>query len=426
MHMPLKITPSSVTACARIACSTFLICLTSTNRMAFSAPLSYILTSAVLAAGVSAAVALLLVLTRRWHVRLSGDSLLHMPQKIHEGDIPRIGGLAVMAGFVAGLVHLVWFGAAPPAVSPETAGLLLLGLAPIAIAGFGEDLTKRVGPRARLLWMAAGSAIAMGSMKLALERLGSPLLDPLMTSATVAFVFSAFACVGVTNAFNLIDGLNGLLAGVSLITLAAIAWVAASLGDQTVFALAVLLAVAILGWLPFNWPRARLFAGDGGAYSIGFLSALLVLLLIKRHEQVSPWFGLAVLALPVWETLYSIWRRSRTGLAAMEPDQSHLHQLVRLRLHWARKYAQLRRAGVWSADWTPMAQTEKPMPVRAPNGSCSPLLWGLHAIAACGGALAYDSTPWLAVLVTGFAAIYVALHRRLLRARTKYKLSLAA
>ena len=110
----------------------------------------------------------------------------------------------------------------------------------------------------------------------------------------------------------------------------------------------------------------------------------------------------------------------------MEPDQSHLHQLVRLRLHWARKYAQLRRAGVWSEDWTPAAQTIKPMPVRAPNGSCSPLLWALHATAACGGALAYDSTPWLAVLVTGFAATYVALHRRLLRARTKYKLSLAA
>ena len=267
--------------------------------MPVSAALLPILTSAGIALAVSFALSLILVLTRRWHLRFTGDSQLNLPQKIHREDIPRIGGLAIVGGFVISLVHLVWFGANPPAVSATTASLLLAGLAPIALAGFGEDITKRVGPHMRLGWMALGSLILLTSNHLWLDRIGVPFLDPIFSNWGIAIAFSVFACIGATNAYNLIDGLNGLLAGVSLITLAASAWVAATLGDQKIFALAVLLGVAMIGWLPFNWPKARLFAGDGGAYSIGFLTAALLLLLIQRNPQVSPWFGLTAAALPI-------------------------------------------------------------------------------------------------------------------------------
>jgi UDP-N-acetylmuramyl pentapeptide phosphotransferase/UDP-N-acetylglucosamine-1-phosphate transferase len=392
-----------------------------------TSPVSFapILHSAAIALAVSGIVSLILVLTHRWHIRFTGDSHLQLPQKIHQDEIPRIGGLAIVSGFVVGLVHLVWFGARPPAISPETASLLLLGLAPIAFAGFGEDITKKVGPRARLFWMALGSALLLASKNLCLDHIGIPFLDPLFSHWGIAFAFSVFACVGAANAYNLIDGLNGLLAGVSLITLTAIAWVAASVGDAKVFALAILLGVAILGWLPMNWPKARLFAGDGGAYSIGFLTAALFILLISRNPSVSPWFGLTAAALPIWETLYSIWRRKRTGLSTMEPDQSHLHQLVRTRMHWSLKYRELRRAGVWGENWTPAAQPAAPIVVKAPNGLCSPLLWALHALAAVGGMLAYQSTSAKAMIFLTFVVAYVSLHRRLLRSRIKYKLALA-
>ena len=394
--------------------------------MPVSAALLPILTSAGIALAVSFALSLILVLTRRWHLRFTGDSQLNLPQKIHREDIPRIGGLAIVGGFVISLVHLVWFGANPPAVSATTASLLLAGLAPIALAGFGEDITKRVGPHMRLGWMALGSLILLTSNHLWLDRIGVPFLDPIFSNWGIAMAFSVFACIGATNAYNLIDGLNGLLAGVSLITLAAIAWVAATLGDQKIFALAVLLGVAMIGWLPFNWPKARLFAGDGGAYSIGFLTAALLLLLIQRNPQVSPWFGLTAAALPIWETLYSIWRRSRSGLKTMEPDQSHLHQLVRTRLHWSIKFRALRQAGAVDADWTPAVQPAKQVVVKAPNGLCSPLLWGLHATAVVAGVATFDSTGAQAAVMGLFAAAYILLHARLLRSRARYRSALAA
>jgi len=394
--------------------------------MPVSAALLPILASAGIALAVSFALSLILVLTRRWHLRFTGDSQLNLPQKIHREDIPRIGGLAIVGGFVISLVHLVWFGANPPAVSATTASLLLAGLAPIALAGFGEDITKRVGPQMRLGWMALGSLILLTSNHLWLDRIGVPFLDPIFSNWGIAIAFSVFACIGATNAYNLIDGLNGLLAGVSLITLAAIAWVAATLGDQKIFALAVLLGVAMIGWLPFNWPKARLFAGDGGAYSIGFLTAALLLLLIQRNPQVSPWFGLTAAALPIWETLYSIWRRSRSGLKTMEPDQSHLHQLVRTRLHWSIKFRALRQAGAVGADWTPAVQPAKQVVVKAPNGLCSPLLWGLHATAVVAGVATFDNTVAQALVMAMFAVTYIALHTRLLRSRARYRSVLAA
>lgn len=394
--------------------------------MPVSAALLPILTSALIALCSSCALALLLVVTRRWHLPFTGDSQLNLPQKIHRENIPRIGGAAIVGGFVVGLVHLVWFGANPPAVSATTASLLLAGLLPIAIAGFGEDITKRITPAMRLGWMALGSVLLLVSKQLWLDHLGIPFLDPLFSNWGIALAFSAFACMGATNAFNIIDGLNGLLAGVSLITLAAIAWVAATLGDQKVFALAVLLGVAMIGWLPFNWPRARLFAGDGGAYSVGFLTAALLLMLIQRNPQVSPWFGLTAAALPIWETLYSIWRRRRTGQKSTEPDQSHLHQLVRSRLHWSLKFHALRKAGAVGRDGTMTLQAAAPsVKVNAPNGLCSPLLWSLHALAVVAGVVHVSSTLAQVAVMACFAAGYIVLHTRLLRSRVLYRDALA-
>lgn len=384
-----------------------------------------ILAAALVALGVSLAVAALLVLTRRWHIRFTGDSHLHLPQKIHREAVPRLGGLAIVAGFCAGLAQLAWAAPDPVALSPRTAVVLLAGLLPIALAGFVEDLTKRVTPYQRLAGIGLGSAVLVHFGGLALARVGVPALDPLLALPGAAALFSLIACVGAANAYNIVDGLNGLLAGVSLITLAAIAWVAATVGDAQVFALAALLGTATLGYLPFNWPRARLFAGDGGAYALGALTAAALLMLVARNPGVSPWFGLAAAALPVWETLYSIWRRARTGLSAMEPDQSHLHQLVRIRLHWLRKHRALRSAGVWGPDWTPPEQPAPPLQVGAPNGAASPVLWGLHAGAAAGGAACFDDTAALAAVFAGFVLVYVALHRRLLRSRAKYQLALA-
>lgn len=371
------------------------------------------LRAALLGLAVSLLLSALLVATRRWHLPLTADSQLHLPQKIHRGAVPRIGGAAIVAGFVVGVLHAAGVGGAVASVSPHTAIVLLCALAPIALAGFAEDLTQRVGPRQRLAWMAAGASVLVIASPMWLERIGVPGLDLLFASWPVAIPFTVFACVGAANAYNIVDGLDGLMAGVALITLGAIARVAADVGDAEVFALALLLGAAVLGWLPFNWPRARLFAGDGGAYAIGFTTAAMLLLLVHRNPSVSPWFALTAAALPVWETVYSIWRRSRTGLDAMQPDRAHLHQLLRARLHGLRLSKAVRRGASGASGARPPSAPAAE--VRPPNGGCSPLLWALQAVVAGLGASAWSSSAAQALVFGGFALGYVLLHRRLER-----------
>jgi len=378
------------------------------------------------AAAIAALTGLLLVLTRRMHLPVTGDPLAGAVHKIHRVVTCRAGGVALLAGFVVGLVDWVWLSNARFAPDPRFAGLLLAALVPVAACGIAEDLTKRVGPLQRLFWIGLGALLLAGTKTVWIGQVGVDVFDAMLAAAPFALAFTVVAVTGATNAFNIVDGLNGLLGGVALITLAAIAWVAHRVGDAPVFGIALLAAAATLAWLPFNWPGARLFAGDGGAYVLGFVIAVLLVVLVQRNPQVSPWFGLTAAALPVWETLYSIWRRRHADRATMQADQCHLHQLVRIRVHWSIKHRALRRAGVWADDWTPSDEPAKPLPVDAPNGACSPILWLMHGAAVVAGVLYFDDTGSSILVFLGFAAIYVPIHRRLSRSRLKYRLALAA
>lgn len=384
--------------------------------------ISELVRSAAIGGVVSAAVGMTLVLTRRRHLAVTGDGA-GPSHKIHAVRTCRIGGIAVLSGFGVALLHWAGFSGARAAPDPAFVALLLLALLPVAGSGLAEDLTKRIGPRQRLFWIALGASTMVATGHVTLHSVDVPALDALLAFSPFAAVFTVVACTGATNAFNLVDGLDGLLGGVALITLAAIGCVAARVGDATVLGIAALLAAAIVGWLPFNWPRARLFSGDGGAYAIGFVIAVLLLVLVQRNPQVSPWFGLTAAALPVWETLHSMWRRRSDGRDAMQADQGHLHQLVRLRVHWSLTYRALRSDGVWSPHWTP--GHGPPPPVPAPNGACSPLLWALHAAVVVPGVVWFDDTGASILLFAGFATVYVLLHRRLSRSRIKYLPALA-
>ncbi len=361
---------------------------------------------------VSLAVAGLLVLSRNWHLRHTGDHEHYLPQKIHVGAVPRVGGMAIALGVIAGgLVALDGLGNL--VIGPQALGLLL-GAVPVLVIGLAEDIFKHLRPRYRLLAAALGAGIAIQYASIALLRTEVPAIDAVFTLYGVALGFTVFALVGATNAFNVIDGLNGLLGGVTLITMAGIAVVASQVGDFKVEMLASIVAAATLGFLPFNWPRARLFAGDGGAYFLGFVTAALLLLLVSRHAQISPWFGLTAAALPLCETLHSILRRWRKKLAATEPDIGHLHQLLR---EWAlrgralralKRYRMLRSVPGFDrrSSWQGF---------RLPNGSVSPLLWCLHGAAVILGAIWYQSTPTQMMVLVAFALTYRWIYARMAR-----------
>ena len=152
--------------------------------------------------------------------------------------------------------------------------------------------------------------------------------DMVLAVAPVGVAFTIFASSGLCHAFNLIDGMNGLAATTAVSTGAGLAAIAFSTGQPELALAALCVAAVAGGFLPFNFPRARLFMGDAGAYAVGHLLAWIGVLLAARSEAVAAWAVLLVFFWPVADTMLALWRRRRAGRPAGQPDRLHFHQLV--------------------------------------------------------------------------------------------------
>jgi UDP-N-acetylmuramyl pentapeptide phosphotransferase/UDP-N-acetylglucosamine-1-phosphate transferase len=271
----------------------------------------------------------LIVWSERWHSRFSHDEVKSGPQKFHAIAVPRIGGLAIACSICATLIGL----AAVDLLENDTVhgfAMLALAASPAFFGGLAEDLTKSVGVLARLMLTMAAGVLASVLIGATLRRLDVMGLDYLLQYWPLfGIAFTAFAVAGIANAINIIDGYNGLTATYSIMALSAFTWVSIQVGDHVVLLASLTMLGAMLGFLLWNWPWGKIFLGDGGAYLLGFWLAELGVLLVVRNPQVSPWFPLTILFYPVWETLFSIYRRKflRKHQIA-HPDALHLHQLV--------------------------------------------------------------------------------------------------
>ena len=267
------------------------------------------------------------------------DNQVHGVQKIHDHPVPRIGGLPIMVGLLLGLVTLCFF-RPQMGIGRPYLGLLLLSALPIFLGGLAEDLTKQVRVRTRLMLAFISACLGAYLLQALVPSLGLPWLDRLVGESPLMVLFTVFAVGGVTHSFNLVDGLNGLLGGLTLIVLAGFLLIAYQVGDYSLFMLGLFVMMATLGFLIWNWPGGRLFAGDGGAYLLGYLTATLLVLLVARNPEVSPWFPLVLVGYPVFETLFSIYRRRFFQNARHDaPDDLHLHQLIYRLLSAHRKEA---------------------------------------------------------------------------------------
>jgi UDP-GlcNAc:undecaprenyl-phosphate/decaprenyl-phosphate GlcNAc-1-phosphate transferase len=266
-----------------------------------------------------------MLLSRRAHEKLSIDDTIPGLHKVHRTPVPRIGGFGILAGVVAGAATL------EPAQAKWML-LFLLASLPAFTGGFLEDLTRRVSPYSRLLFAFAAAAIGYFLLDARITDLDLPFDDYLFEYEILAFGFTLFAVGGFAHATNIIDGTNGLSGFVGVAILAAIAAVALKVGDARILCAALVVMGAIIGFLVWNFPRGVIFAGDGGAYFLGFAIATLAVLLVQRNSEVSPWFALLALWYPVWETIYSMYRRRVRGRSASNPDGLHLHTLVYRRI----------------------------------------------------------------------------------------------
>lgn len=276
--------------------------------------------SVYVAGVVAGVVAILLVLTKRWHGRFSLDGLVGV-QKNHAVPTPRVGGLAIILGVLA-----AWM-VAQPGRSYVLGTLLLAGL-PAFLFGFAEDVTKRVGVVARLLATMASGVLGWWLTGVSITAVEFPLFDALLIYPLVSVLFTAFAVGGVANAVNIVDGVNGLASGFVVVALVGLSMVAGSVGDVDLSVACLALAAAVIGFWFVNWPWGWLFLGDGGSYFGGFALAWVSVLLIERNEGVTAFVPLLVCVHPVTEVLFSIYRRRLKRMSPGAPDRLHLHTLV--------------------------------------------------------------------------------------------------
>ena len=335
----------------------------------------------------------LVIRFRHLHERFTADSDLGGVQKFHASPVPRIGGVPVFLGLLAGvgIVNLKWptFGA----------WLMLVAALPAWLAGLLEDMTKRVGPMPRLLATFVAAFLGFWLLKAGLHRLGIPGVDEVLRQYWIlSLLFTVVAVGGVAHALNIIDGYNGLAGMVAILTFLVLGYVAYKVGDQVLWGICIAASGAVAGFLVLNFPRGLIFFGDGGAYMVGFLIAEISVLLVTRNPQVSPWFPMLLVIYPVFETLFSMYRKKfLRNMSPSMPDGLHLHMLVYKRL----------------VRW--MVGSKEARHITSRNSLTSPYLWVLSCVAVVPAAIFWDNTPVLAAFVVLFIALYLGVYRMIIR-----------
>jgi UDP-GlcNAc:undecaprenyl-phosphate GlcNAc-1-phosphate transferase len=246
-------------------------------------------------------------------------------RKTHCTPTPLTGGVALFAAVAAGLL----------VAAPATPGLapILAGGAVLVVFGVFDDV-REIDFRLRFVVQAAAAACLVLGADVRVETLGNLLGFGPIELGLLSVPFSIFAVVGLINAINMLDGLDGLAGSVTLVSLAAVLLVAASAVPSLVTPALILIA-AVLGFLLVNYrfpgrKRALVFMGDAGSTFLGYCLAWFVIALPQQAPAaVAPIAALWLVALPVADTLATIWRRKRQGLSAFHAGHNHIHHLLR-------------------------------------------------------------------------------------------------
>jgi UDP-GlcNAc:undecaprenyl-phosphate GlcNAc-1-phosphate transferase len=237
-------------------------------------------------------------------------------------DIPLLGGVAVALGFGAGLA------AALPQLAESIGlrglmGLVVGGGMLLATGAYDDRFGISAWPKFVVQIAAAAIAISAGFR---IDHATEPITRTYVEFPSwLSWIVTTLWIVGVTNALNLIDGLDGLATGVAAIIAATLTVIAAGAGHPLSICVGVALVGALLGFLPYNFSPARIFLGDTGALFIGYLLALLALESYQRATVLTFVVPLLALAVPIMDTGLSILRRVRRGVNPFAADRHHMH-----------------------------------------------------------------------------------------------------
>lgn len=243
-------------------------------------------------------------------------------RKVHKGPMPRIGGLAIYCGFMAAILAMLNFADLTQEIANGVIGLLLGGTL-IVIIGLIDDY-KNLPAKVKLLGQILAACVVV-YFDVRIDVITDPFGDYLYLEY-LAVPATVFWIVGLTNTVNLIDGLDGLAAGVSTIASITIMLVALQEDVMIVALFTAALAGAALGFLRYNFNPAKIFMGDTGSMFLGFvLAGISVIGAVKCTATIALIVPILALGLPIMDTTFAIIRRYRGGVPIFKPDKGHLH-----------------------------------------------------------------------------------------------------
>ena len=244
-------------------------------------------------------------------------------RKVHRKPIPRIGGIGIYAAFMAAMLMVIKMTDFDYEVGFELAGLMLSGSL-IVLLGIIDDY-KNLPAKVKLVGQILAALVLVVAFDVRIDFITDPLGDYLYLEY-LAVPATVFWIVGLTNTMNLIDGLDGLAAGVAVIASVTIMLVALQDGILLVAILTAALAGAAFGFLYYNFNPARIFMGDSGSMFLGFmLAGISVIGAVKCAATIAMIVPLLALGLPILDTTFAIIRRYRGGVPIFKPDRGHLH-----------------------------------------------------------------------------------------------------
>ena len=242
-------------------------------------------------------------------------------RRMHKKPIPRLGGLAIVIGF---LVSVLCFGDLNRQMSATLAGAMII--VALGIVDDCRDLNAML--KFFIQIVAALVVVLLGDLKIDVFTNPNILSDnpywilPEWLSVAVTIVWIVF----ITNAVNFIDGLDGLAAGVSAIMSVSLVFIALRVGEAPIALIGIALMGACFGFLPYNFNPATIFMGDTGSTFLGFmLASLSIQGMFKSYAVISFAVPLLILGLPLFDALFAMLRRVLTGKSPMTADRGHLH-----------------------------------------------------------------------------------------------------
>jgi len=333
----------------------------------------------------------LIIHTEHLHYSFTHDDDFTSVQKFHEEPVPRIGGV----GLAFGICITLYYYSIKHGNDQHLIFWVIISAIPVFLGGLIEDLTKKVKPVVRLSLAFLSSAIAFFKIDASFARTGLEIIDQsVLEFWPISFLLTLLIIGGVSNAANIIDGFNGLLLGYAMLGFGSMVWISYQCNDEFILFNNIIILGAILGLFLFNFPRGKIFTGDGGAYLIGFLMILNALLLVNRNESISPLLPFVLCVYPMFETLFSMYRRvAIKGKSPFVADDVHLHTLIHRRV-----VPQL--GGIVKKHHNPIT---------------SLIVWGISLISIIPTIVWWNNTYLLLVSMLLYCTIYTIIYLRIIR-----------